>query len=452
MKGDDYLYINKQNNNVNNEKDLSSLFKELQDIRSGRIQAEQRKEEPKKEEILFNRILVVNRRFNFAGAIIGILFLIVFSTVIQSNYIFASYQDEKVEIGSFEKNEEPMDVLTVISDNISDSTKKEIITKEFQIDYETERRETKLLPKGEENIIQPGKYGYVEKTMIRTYEKNELIDETVISENKISDPVVNIIEVGTSEYMKDLKIHVGDKLVTKEMVYMYSEPTENEEKLVCQIYDTIDVVFVEPENEFVRVKVDGMEGYVLGSKLTSEAITPGILEKARIKRVLLNLSPEMELNSPSGFSKEDYKKILSGNNQDVYKIFEDNAEFFYEVEQKYNVNGLFIAAIGIHESNWGTSTIARDKCNLFGYGSYDSSAYESSFEFENYRYGIETLAKVLSKYYLNEPGTPIYDGETAVGSYYNGPTVTGVNIRYASDTNWSNRVYTIMEYLYNRAK
>ena len=446
------MYINKQNNNVNNEKDLSSLFKELQDIRSGRIQAEQRKEEPKKEEILFNRILVVNRRFNFAGAIIGILFLIVFSTVIQSNYIFASYQDEKVEIGSFEKNEEPMDVLTVISDNISDSTKKEIITKEFQIDYETERRETKLLPKGEENIIQPGKYGYVEKTMIRTYEKNELIDETVISENKISDPVVNIIEVGTSEYMKDLKIHVGDKLVTKEMVYMYSEPVENEEKLVCQIYDTIDVVFVEPENEFVRVKVDGMEGYVLGSKLTSEAITPGILEKARIKRVLLNLSPEMELNSPSGFSKEDYKKILSGNNQDVYKIFEDNAEFFYEVEQKYNVNGLFIAAIGIHESNWGTSTIARDKCNLFGYGSYDSSAYESSFEFENYRYGIETLAKVLSKYYLNEPGTPIYDGETAVGSYYNGPTVTGVNIRYASDTNWSNRVYTIMEYLYNRAK
>ena len=449
-----YININNnnQNNNVNNDKDLSSLFKELQDIRSGRIQAEERKEEPKKEEILFNRILVVNRRFNFAGAIIGILFLIVFSTIIQSNYIFASYEDEKVEVGSFEKNEEPMDILTVISDNISDSTKKEIITKEFQIDYETERRETKYLPLGEENIIQAGKYGYIEKTLIRTYEKGEMIDETVINEHKLSDPVVNIIEVGTSEYMKNMKIHVGDTLVTKEIVYMYSEPVSDEEKLVCQIYDTIDVTFVEPENEFVRVKVDGMEGYVLGNKLTSEANTPGIIEKARIHRVLLNLNPEMELNSPSGFTKEDYKKILSGNNQDVYKIFEDNAEYFYEVEQKYNVNGLFIAAIGIHESNWGTSAIARDKYNLFGYGSYDYSAYESSFEFENYRYGIETLAKVLSKYYLNEPGTPIYDGETAVGSYFNGPTVAAVNIRYASDPNWCNRVYTIMEYLYNRAK
>lgn len=446
------MYINNQNNNVNNDKDLSSLFKELQDIRTGRMKAEEPKIEPKKEEIQFNRIVVINRRFNFAGAIIGILFLIVFSTVIQSNYIFASYEDEKVEVGSFEKNEEPMDVLAIISNNISESTKKEIVTKEFQIDYETERREAKLLPKGEENIIQAGKYGYIEKTLIRTYENNEMIDETVINERKISDPVVNIIEVGTNEYMKEMSIHVGDKLVTKEIVNMYSEPTDNEEKLICQIYDTIDVTFEDTEDDFIRVKVDGLEGYVLGNKLTSEAKNPGILEKARINRVLLNLSPEMELNSPSGFTKEDYKKILSGNNQDIYKIFEDNAEFFYEVEQEYNVNGLFIAAIGIHESNWGTSTIARDKNNLFGYGSYDSSAYESSFEFENYRNGIETLAKVLSKYYLNEPGTPIYDGETAVGSYFNGPTVTGVNIRYASDPNWSNRVYTIMEYLYKRAK
>ena len=48
------------------------------------------------------------------------------------------------------------------------------------------------------------------------------------------------------------------------------------------------------------------------------------------------------------------------------------------MEQKYKVNGLFVAAIGIHESSWGTSTIAQEKRNLFGYGSYDASAYESS--------------------------------------------------------------------------
>ena len=57
---------------------------------------------------------------------------------------------------------------------------------------------------------------------------------------------------------------------------------------------------------------------------------------------------------------------------------------------------------------------------------------------------------MLVKYYINEPGTPIYDGEVAKGSYYNGPTVSGVNIRYASDENWCNKVYSKMEELYNK--
>jgi len=94
------------------------------------------------------------------------------------------------------------------------------------------------------------------------------------------------------------------------------------------------------------------------------------------------------------------------------------------------------------------SNIAKQKKNLFGYGSYDSSAFTSSYTFESYQYGIDMVGKVLAKYYINEPGTGIYDGETAVGSYYNGATIAGVNVRYASDSNWSNRVYSIMESLY----
>lgn len=85
---------------------------------------------------------------------------------------------------------------------------------------------------------------------------------------------------------------------------------------------------------------------------------------------------------------------------------------------------------------------------MFGYGSYDSTPFSSSYNFESYQYGIDLVAKVLAKYYLNEPGTAIFDNEVAVGSYYNGPTIAGVNVRYASDTNWSNRVYSIMESLY----
>ena len=66
--------------------------------------------------------------------------------------------------------------------------------------------------------------------------------------------------------------------------------------------------------------------------------------------------------------------------------------------------------MGIHESQWGTSRIAMDKKNLFGYGAYDSDAYTYSFEFEDYTEGIELVAKVLVKHYLNTTGTPVYDG------------------------------------------
>ena len=106
--------------------------------------------------------------------------------------------------------------------------------------------------------------------------------------------------------------------------------------------------------------------------------------------------------------------------------------------------------MAIHESAWGTSQIANDKKNLFGYGSYDSTPYESSYEFEDYKDGIELVAKSLVKYYLNPSGTKIYDGETATAWYYNGPTLAGVNTRYASDKDWHKKVYSYMEMLYNR--
>ena len=58
--------------------------------------------------------------------------------------------------------------------------------------------------------------------------------------------------------------------------------------------------------------------------------------------------------------------------------------------------------------------------------------------------------KSLVIYYLNPAGTKIYDGETAVAWYYNGPTLIGVNTRYASDSDWHKKVYSYMELLYNR--
>lgn len=161
------------------------------------------------------------------------------------------------------------------------------------------------------------------------------------------------------------------------------------------------------------------------------------------------LSFDMNLNQPSGFSLEQFKTALT-DSKDVNKIFQNNAEYFYLIEEEYNINGMFVAALGIHESGWGTSKLALNKFNLFGYGAYDSNPYNGAYEFSSYAESIDLIARVFVKYYINPKGTAIYDGQTASGKYYSGSTLSDVNKKYASDTNWANSIYSYMQYLYNK--
>ena len=163
----------------------------------------------------------------------------------------------------------------------------------------------------------------------------------------------------------------------------------------------------------------------------------------------INIAKDMPLNKPSGFSKEQFKKALT-DSKDTNKIFQNNAEYFYYIEEEYNINGMFVASIGIHESAWGTSKLAKNKYNLFGYGAYDSNPYNGAYSFSSYSESIDLIARVLVKYYLNPAGTKIYDGQVASGKYYSGNTISAVNKRYATDNNWGNSVYKYMQYLYGK--
>ena len=438
-----------QLNKPNNDKSLSDLFKEVQDIRYGRAQAQTKAKETKdpRADVKFNKIYVIDKKFNMFGAIIGILFIIMFFTVVHSSYIFATSEEEKVAIAQYEQNQYPIEIMDILSNNISSSTKKEIITSEEEIPFETSYVENSQLPLNEEKIIQEGSIGYLDKTVIKTFENDELIAENVISEIVKNEPVTKIIEVGTSEFLFDRQAHIGDTWYTSDMVTMYNEASE-ESDILCMIYPYIDIKILSEKNGWSCITVDGIEGYIKNDYITSVALYPEVVELCRKQRILIKVNSAMDVNKPSGLTREDFVRVLSNHREDKEHIIEQCAEFFYEAEQNYNVNGLFLASIGIHESNWGTSNISKQKNNLFGYGSYDSTPFSSSYTFESYQYGIDLVAKVLAKYYLNEPGTVIFDNEVAVGSYYNGPTIAGVNVRYASDTNWSNRVYSIMESLY----
>lgn len=106
---------------------------------------------------------------------------------------------------------------------------------------------------------------------------------------------------------------------------------------------------------------------------------------------------------------------------------------FVNAELQTGVNAIFLTSLAIHESGWGSSKIAKDKNNLFGYGAYDSSPYRSAVSFGTKQEGVIHVANKLKTNYLLEDG-----------KYYAGPTLAGINKRYSSDSEWGKKIASTM--------
>ena len=303
-------------------------------------------------------------------------------------------------------------------------------------------------------VIQEGIDGKQEEITKKTYTGEQLIKEEVVGNIVTKSSVNKIVEIGTGGYVKQYNVKVGDELyVTTNFLAVRIEPKDDSEKLITLKKNT-KIKVLKIQDEWYQIKYDTYIGWSKGECFTylnpnekSEETTAG--SKYSKQQLLNTLSFDMKLNKPSGLSLEQFKKIFENEEKDKKNIFKNNAQYFYYAEKQYNVNGVFIAAVAIHESGWGGSSIASNKNNLFGYGAYDRDPYNSAYEFSNYSEGIDLLARVFAKYYLNPKGTKIYDGNLADGSYYNGETLTGVNKKYATDKKWANGVYYWMKYLYN---
>lgn len=440
--------LNDNNSFNHNTRNLSDVFKELQETRTS--QNSNPKYSQKSENIKKQK----NSDLKLPHIIIGCSILIIGMAVFfpKSNSSKESYAMEvsAEELSEYELNRHRLNIQSIISENAGINRVKEQVVEARDVEFETNYNNNPSLPKGEEIIMQEGILGKDNVTVVKTFENGTFIEEIILSKEKLADPVPKIIDLGTSEFLAKHKVHIGDTmyLVTDGLLKESADSSSND---LAEIKRSLDVKLLElPNEEWCKVSFDGIEGYIQTSNLTSSYTTPNIVEKNRIQRILLKVNIDMALNKESGLTLNDYKKIFTGLPNDTNNIFEDNYTVFYNMEKKYNINGIFLASIAVHESGWGTSQIANDKHNLFGYGSYDETPYASSYEFDSYAECIETVAKSLVKYYINPSGTKIYDGEVASAWYYNGPTLSGVNTRYASDDEWHNKVYNYMEMLYNR--
>lgn len=381
----------------------------------------------------------------FFIAIVIIMLIISFF----KNRIFATNntEDKEETIVAFEENQKSVDVVQVMLENTNSD--KKMVNEQREVEFETEYEENTNLPRDEEQVKQEGKNGKIQVTALQEYKNDQMVSEDIIDSKTLEDVVKKIVYKGTSDFLKKYNVHIDDQMYLLEAEDL-KEEAKDDSNTICNVPRYLNVKIKEAGEEWIKVSYNGKEGYLKTTNITSESVTPLIKEKNRVATLKNNLNIDMDLSTPSGLTLSDYKTILSNNLSDKNKIFEQSAEYFYKAEQKYKVNGIFIAAIGIHESAWGTSKIASDKNNLFGFTAYDSDPYNSATSFDNYESAINKVAEALSTKYLHVAGTKISDDLTATGTYFNGTTAKAVNTRYASDTGWADKVFSYMQYLYGK--
>ena len=108
---------------------------------------------------------------------------------------------------------------------------------------------------------------------------------------------------------------------------------------------------------------------------------------------------------------------------------------FLEAERQYNVNAVFLSAVAALESGWGTSSVARNRNNFFGWKGQGGYRY-----FDTPAEGIIYVAKHLRNNYLT-PG----------GGCFHGYNIEDIAICYCPGGGWASQVKSLMRTIENGA-
>ncbi|MFZ0921150.1 MAG: glucosaminidase domain-containing protein [Candidatus Dormiibacterota bacterium] len=137
---------------------------------------------------------------------------------------------------------------------------------------------------------------------------------------------------------------------------------------------------------------------------------------------------DTNLTLPSGETAASLNQFLNGS------ALAGLGASFMLAETTYHVSARYFVAHAILESGWGTSAIAQYKHNLFGFGADDANPYGDATTFASFDACIQYVAQFIATNYL-----------TVGGQFYHGPTLRGMNVDYASDPNWAEKIASIAD-------
>ena len=138
-----------------------------------------------------------------------------------------------------------------------------------------------------------------------------------------------------------------------------------------------------------------------------------------------------DLTEATNYSAEDLDKVFSLLNINN-SLLENKGATFKEAEEHYHINALYLLAHSALESDWGRSKIAKDKNNFFGITAYDTTPYLSAKTFDDVDKGILGATKWIKENYIDR-------GRTFLGN-----KASGMNVEYASDPYWGEKIASIM--------
>jgi beta-N-acetylglucosaminidase len=137
---------------------------------------------------------------------------------------------------------------------------------------------------------------------------------------------------------------------------------------------------------------------------------------------------DTNLTTPSGETAASLNQFLNGS------ALAGLGASFIKAETAYHVSARYFVAHAILESGWGTSWIAQNKYNLFGFGADDANPNGDAMTFTSFDACIQYVAQFIAVNYL-----------TVGGQFFHGPTLRGMNVDYASDPNWAEKIASIAD-------
>ncbi|MCU5111507.1 S-layer homology domain-containing protein [Bacillus wiedmannii] len=141
---------------------------------------------------------------------------------------------------------------------------------------------------------------------------------------------------------------------------------------------------------------------------------------------------DLNLTVASNITAQEIDSFIAEYHSDSPLI--GHGQDFINAQNQYGVNAHYLAAHAILESGYGKSEIAYRKHNLFGLRAYDWGPFKYAKYLPTYGDSIAYNANYVRERYLEEDGM-----------HYNGPTLAGMNVKYASDKGWARKIAGIME-------